>query len=135
MFKNNKKENRMTSQFKFEQNSHVFLSSISIVDFQQVNICQTPLLWLSINTKAERRQRCTVFILNFKEISHFVHVFLLLTLSIYLIARFNLQYFSRFKIKMNYGFIVHSFFERISTKYKISMKWNAHRIPTLLVSD
>ena len=38
----------------------------------------------------------------------------------YLIAGFDVLYFSRFKIKTNPSFMVYSFLEKISTK------WNAH---------
>ena len=37
-------------------------------------------------------------------------------LSMYLIAGFDISYFSRFQIKMNSSLIVYSFLERISTK-------------------
>ena len=46
--------------------------------------------------RAERRHHTTVFIVNFEHISHLVLVFLLLILSIYLIAGFDILYFSRF---------------------------------------
>ena len=43
-------------------------------------------------------------------------MFLLLILSMYLIAGFAISYFSRFWIKTNSSFMVYSFLERISTK-------------------
>ena len=45
---------------------------------------------------------------------------LLLILSMYLTAGFDISYFSRFYIKMNSSLFVYSFLERISTK------WNAN---------
>ena len=66
--------------------------------------------------RAQRRHRSTVFIFNFEHISHLVLVLLLLILSMYLIAGFDISYFSRFYIKMNPSLIVYSFLERISTK-------------------
>ena len=75
------------------------------------------MLWISIYSRAERRHRSTVFIFNFEHISHLVLVLLLLILSMYLIAGFDISYFSRFSIRMNSSFIVYSFLERISTKW------------------
>ena len=54
------------------------------------------MLWISIYPKAERRHRATVLVVNFGHISHLVPVFLLLILSMYLIARFDILYFIRF---------------------------------------
>ena len=56
--------------------------------------------------------RTTVFIVNF------VIVILLLILSIFLIAGFDVSYFSRFQIKMNPSFIVYLFLEKFSKKWK-----------------
>ena len=92
-------------------------SSVSIVDFEQVNVCQEPVLWIYIYPRAERRHSTTVFIF---QISHLVLIFLLLILSIYLIAGFDISYFRRFQIKMNPSFMAYSFLQKISTK------WNAH---------
>ena len=50
----------------------------------------------SIYPKAERRHRFSVFIVDFEHISHFGLVFLLLILSMCLIAGFDISYFSRF---------------------------------------
>ena len=60
--------------------------------------------------RAEWRNCSSVFIFNFEQISHLVLVLLLLTLSMYLIARFD---------------IVYSLLERISAN------WNAHPIASL----
>ena len=98
---------------------------VPIVDFEQENVCQEPVLQISIYLRADRRQRSTVFVFNFEHISHLVLVLVLLILSMYLFWVFILlgfSYFSRFYIKMNSNFIVYSFLERIS------MKWNAHSI-------
>ena len=50
----------------------------------------------SIYPTAEWRDRFSVFIVNFKHISHLGLVFLLLILSMCLIAGFDISYFSRF---------------------------------------
>ena len=100
-------------------------SSVSIVAFEQVNAGQKPVLWICIYPQAERRHRIAVFIVNFKHISHFVLMFLLLILSMYFIDGFDILYFSRFQIKMNPSFIVYSFLEKISTKQ------NAHLLASL----
>ena len=84
-------------------------SSASIVDFELVNVGQEPVLWISIYPRAERHHLTNVFIINFKHISHLVLVILLLILSMYLIAGFDVLYLSRFYIKMNPSFIVYSF--------------------------
>ena len=68
----------------------------SIVDFDQGNICYEPVLWISIYPRARRHHCSTVFIFNFEHISHLVLVLLLLILSMYLIAGFDISYFSRF---------------------------------------
>ena len=67
-----------------------------------------------IYPKAEWCHRSTVFIFNFQHISHFVLVLLLLILSMYLIARFD---------------IVYSLLERISTN------WNANPIASSSKQD
>ena len=67
-----------------------------------------------IYPRAEQRHRSTVFIFNFEHISHLVLVLLLLILSMYLIARFD---------------IVYSFLQRISTN------WNANPIASLSKQD
>ena len=54
------------------------------------------MLWISIYLRAERRHRATVFIVSFKHISHLVLLFLLLILSMHLIASFDILYFGRF---------------------------------------
>ena len=64
--------------------------------------------------QSRRRHRITVFIVNF------VIVISLLILSIFLIAGFDILYFSPFQVKMNHSFIVYSFLEKFSTK------WNEH---------
>ena len=81
--------------------------------FEQANINQEPVLW---SFKSRRRHRTVVFLVNF------VILILLLNLSMYLIAGFDISYFSRFQIKMNPNFIVYSFSENIS------MKWDAHPV-------
>ena len=87
---------------------------VSIVDFEQENFLQEPVLQIFIYSRAEWRHRSTVFIFNFEHISHLVLVLLLLILSMYLIARFD---------------IVYSLLERISTK------WNAHPIASSSKQD
>ena len=72
------------------------------------------MLQISIYPRAERRHRSTVFIFNFEHISHLVLVLLLLILSMYLIARFD---------------IVYSLLERISTN------WNANPIASSSKQD
>ena len=52
--------------------------------------------YASIYPRAERRHRFSVFIVNFEYISHLGLVFLLLILSMCLIAGFDISYFSRF---------------------------------------
>ena len=69
---------------------------VCIVDFEQENACEEPVLWISIYPRAEQRHRSTVFIFNFEHFSHLVLVLLLLILSMYLIAGFDISYFSRF---------------------------------------
>ena len=64
--------------------------------------------------RAELRHRSTVFIFNFEHVFHLVLVLLLLILSMYLIARFD---------------IVYSLLERISTN------WNAHPIASSSKQD
>ena len=54
------------------------------------------MLWISVYPGAERRYRSTTVIVNIEHISHLVLVCLLLILSMYLIAGFDLSYFSRF---------------------------------------
>ena len=89
---------------------------VCIVGFEQENVCYVPVLWIPIYSRAEWRHHSTVFIFNFEHISHLVLMFLLLILSMYLIAGFAISYFSRFWIKTNSSFMVYSFLERISTK-------------------
>ena len=67
-----------------------------------------------IYPRAEWRHRSTVFIFNFEHILHLVVVLLLLILSMYLIARFD---------------IVYSLLERISTN------WNANPIASSSKQD
>ena len=89
--------------------------------------CRVPICWFwagkcllgahvtnLIYPRAEWRHRSTVFIFNFEHISHLVLVLLLLILSMYLIARFD---------------IVYSLLERISTI------WNAHPIASSSKQD
>ena len=102
---------------------------VSIVYFEQENICWEPVLRISIYPRAELRHRSAVFIFNFEHISHLVLVLLLLILSMYLIAGFDILYFSCIYIKMNSSFIVYPFLERIS------MKWNAHPIASSSKQD
>ena len=71
-------------------------SSVSIVEFEQVNVCQEHTLPNFIYPRVEWRHRYNVFIVNFEHISHLVLVFLLLILSMYLIAEFDIWYFCRF---------------------------------------
>ena len=101
-------------------------SSVSIVDFEQVNVCQEPVLWISIYPRAERRRSTAAFIAH---ISHLVLMFLLLILSMHLIGGFDVSYFSRSQIKTNPSFIVYSFLEKISTK------WNAHPLASSSKQD
>ena len=95
---------------------------VSIVDFQQENVCQEPVLQISISPRAERRHRSTVFTFNSEHNSHLALVLLLLILRMYLIAGFDISNFSRFYIKINSSFIFYSFLESISTK------WNANTL-------
>ena len=53
---------------------------------------------------------------HLEHISHHVPVLLMLISSMYLIAEFDISYFSRFEITIYSSFIVYSFLERISTK-------------------
>ena len=89
--------------------------------------CRVPIWWFwagkcllgahvtnLIYPRAEWRHRSTVFIFNFEHISHLVLVLLLLILSMYLIARFD---------------IVYSLLERISTN------WNANPIASSSKQD
>ena len=87
---------------------------VCIVDFEQENVCEEPVLWISIYPRAEQRHHFIVFIFNFEHISHLVLVLLLLILSMYLIARFD---------------IVYSLLERISTN------WNANPIASSSKQD
>ena len=102
---------------------------VSIVDFEQENVFQEPLLEILIYSRAERRHRSTVFIFNFEHISHLILVLLLLILSMYLIAGYDISNFSRFQINMNSNFNVYSFLERISAK------WNAHTLASSSKQD
>ena len=72
------------------------------------------MLRISIYPRAGRLHHSTVFIFNYEHISHLVLVLLLLILSMYLIARFD---------------IVYSLLERISTN------WNAHPIASSSKQD
>ena len=120
MFKVNDKNTRMTSLTPFRclyflmslHISHVIVESI--VNFEQENVCQGPMLRISIYPRAERGHSSTVFIFNFQHISYLVLVLLLFILSLYLIAGFD---------------IIYSFLERISTK------WNAHPIASSSKQD
>ena len=96
--------------------------TVPTVDFDQVNVCEEPVLWISIYPREEWRYGWTVFIFNFDYFSHLVLVLLLLILSVYLFPEFDILYFSRFYIKMNSNVIVYSFLERISTN------WNVHHL-------
>ena len=112
-FKVNNKNTRMTSLTPFRclyfmmplHISHVIVDSV--VNFEQENVCQGPMLRISIYPRAELGHSSTVFIFNFQHISYLVLVLLLLILSMYLIAGFD---------------IIYSFLEKIFTK------WNAHPI-------
>ena len=57
-------------------------SSVSIVKFKQLNVDQEPVLWISIYPREKRRHLTTVFLVNFKHISHLVfmlyHFYLLI---------------------------------------------------------
>ena len=70
----------------------------------------------SICPRAERRHRFSVIIVNFKHISYLGLVFLLLILSMCLIAGFDISYFSRFQIKTNCSCTACLFLERTSTQ-------------------
>ena len=74
------------------------------------------MLWICIYSRAERRHHSTVFIVSFEHILHLFLVFLLLILSMYVIAGFVLSYLSCFCIKMNFSSFVYSFLERIFMK-------------------
>ena len=75
-------------------------------------------------TQSRRRHRATtVFNVTF------IIVILLLILSIFVIAGFDISYFSLFQIKMNPSFMVYSFLEKFSTK------WNVHPIASLSNQD
>ena len=119
-FKVNNKNTRMTSLTPFRclyfmmslHISHVIVESV--VNFEQENVCQGPMLRISIYPRAERGHSSTVFIFNFQHISYIVLVLLLLILSTYLIAGFD---------------IIYSFLERVSTK------WNAHPIASSSKQD
>ena len=87
----------------------------------------------SIYPRAEPRHRFSVFIVNFKHISHLALVFLLLILSMCLIPGFDISYFSRFQITMNCSFIAYLFLERTSKQQNISTKWNAPLPPLALI--
>ena len=98
-------ENKFKVNNKHRPRSDVFIINftyftrycrVSIVDFEQENVCQEPVLWISNYPRAERRHRSTDFIFNFEHISHVVLVLLLLILSMYLIGGFDISNFSRF---------------------------------------
>ena len=67
-------------------------SNVYIANFEQVTLCQKPMF--QHYTEAERHNRFTTCIADFKHIPHLVLVFLLLTFSIYSIAEFYLSYSS-----------------------------------------
>ena len=98
-------------------------SEFFIVNFGHVIL--VPLMLISARNSCYG-SLSTVFIVSFEHILYLVLMFLLLILSMYLIAGFGFSYFSRFQIKMNSNFIVYSFLERISTKKNICTKWNSH---------
>ena len=87
------------------------------------------MLWIGIYSRAERSHHSTFFIVRFEHILHLFLVFLLLILSMYVIAGFVLAYFSRFYIMVNSSLIVYSFLESISMQQNTSTKWNVHPLP------
>ena len=87
------------------------------------------MLWIGIYSRAEGSHHSTFFIVSFEHILHLFLVFLLLILSMYVIAGFVLAYFSRFYIMVNSSLIVYSFLESISMQQNTSTKWNVHPLP------
>ena len=81
---------------------HVIL--VSIVDVEHV--CQEPVFWIYLS-QSRIRHRFSVFIFNFKHVSHLGLVFLLLILSMCLISGFDISYFSHSQIKINCSFIIY----------------------------
>ena len=84
---------------------------VSIVDFELENVCQEPMLRISSTLE----QNDVIALLSLFLILNIFHT-LFQCLSMYLIAGFDISYFSRFQIKMNSSLIVYSFLERNSTK-------------------
>ena len=58
-------------------NSSHIVQAPQVPDFEQVNVCQEPMLWISIYPRAKHRHCSTVFFVNFQHILHLVLVFLL----------------------------------------------------------
>ena len=57
-------------------------SSVSIVEFEQLNVDYELVLWISIYPREKRRHLTTVFLVNIKRISHLVFMLYLFYLLI-----------------------------------------------------
>ena len=94
MFKVNNNDTRMTSLTSSDVSIDNFTyftrySSVSFIDFEQINVCQETVLWISIYPRVERRNCSTASIVNFEDIPHLVLAFLLLILSMDLSSNDN----------------------------------------------